>query len=312
VYAEGNKSPVALGAIVGADGHILTKGSELHGKLACNLADGRRLDAQLIGLDKHSDLALLKINAKDLPTIEWREGDPPATGSWLATPGFEGSKVSPYPVAVGVLSVGARKIAAPPAAMGVRLDERDDLAVVKEVVDNSPAKSAGILAGDIIRKVNDKVLEGSKDLMATISKHQPGDKVTLVIERDKAELTIEVVLGSRAQIHSLLLPEGMDRADFQNHLGGELSERKSGFPLAIQHDTILKPSQCGGPIVDLDGKVVGINIARAGRVESFALPAPLIKSLLPDLMSGKLYPNPQPDSVAEGTKPVVQEEKKVQ
>ncbi|MEX2027294.1 MAG: S1C family serine protease, partial [Pirellulaceae bacterium] len=81
---------------------------------------------------------------------------------------------------------------------------------------------------------------------------------------------------------------------------------------AIQHDTVLKPSECGGPIVDLSGKVVGINIARGGRVESYALPATLVRSLLPDLMSGKLNPNPQTEAVADGTKPVVEEDKKVQ
>jgi hypothetical protein len=57
---------------------------------------------------------------------------------------------------------------------------------------------------------------------------------------------------------------------------------------------------------------VGINIARAGRVESFAIPAGVIKTLLPDLMSGKLDPNPQTDTVAGGTQPVTEEEKKVQ
>ncbi len=316
IRINGNKQPSALGTIVGADGYVLTKASEVTGKLECLLSDGRKLQAQLIGLDKDTDLAMLKIDAKDLPTVQWREGDAPATGSWLATPGFlarNGKEINTGAIATGVVSVGPRKIPSPPAAMGVKLEERDDVAMVKEVVDESPAKGAGILPGDIIRKVNDKVLEGSKDLMATISKHQPGDKVTLLIERDSAELTIDVVLGSRMQILVREFGgEGLDRADFQNHLGGELSERRAGFPSALQHDTVLKPQECGGPIVDLSGKVVGINIARAGRVESFALPASLVQKLLPDLMSGKLNPNPQTEAVAEGTKPVAEEEKKVQ
>ena len=64
----------------------------------------------------------------------------------------------------------------------------------------------------------------------------------------------------------------MGRSDFQNSLGGKLSVRRFGFPLAFQHDTVLRPSDCGGPVVDLDGRVVGFNIARAGRTESYALP----------------------------------------
>jgi serine protease Do len=231
-------------------------------------------------------------------------------GSWLATPGFKDSKASPYPVATGVVSVAPRKIPAPPAAMGVSLNEREDIALVEAVLPGSPADEAGIQAGDVIRKVNDKEVKGRVDLVTTIRGFQPNDKVTLVIERDDKEVAMEVVLGNLAVIARP--PEGIDRSDFQNHLGGELSERRSGFPTALQHDTVLKPSECGGPIVDLSGKVVGINIARAGRVESFALPAALIKSVLPDLMSGKLNPNPQTEAVADGTKPVAEEEKKVQ
>ena len=45
-----------------------------------------------------------------------------------------------------------------------------------------------------------------------------------------------------------------------------------------------------GPLVDLDSKTIGINIARAGRVETYALPAETILALLPDLKAGKFAP----------------------
>jgi serine protease Do len=43
-------------------------------------------------------------------------------------------------------------------------------------------------------------------------------------------------------------------------------------------------------VVDLQGKAVGINIARAGRTESYAIPAEVVQGLLSDLKSGKLAP----------------------
>ena len=61
-----------------------------------------------------------------------------------------------------------------------------------------------------------------------------------------------------------------------------LSGRRSGFP-ALQHDTVLHPDQCGGPLVNLDGKVVGINIARASRVASYAIPADVVVPLIQEL-----------------------------
>jgi serine protease Do len=106
--------------------------------------------------------------------------------------------------------------------------------------------------------------------------------VTLVIEREGKEQSAYVTLGSWAQ-----LTHG-DRAEFQNSLGGPLSDRRANFPLAIQHDTVLKPSECGGPIVDLDGKAVGLNIARAGRVESYALPASIVRETVDRLLQPQL------------------------
>ena len=73
-------------------------------------------------------------------------------------------------------------------------------------------------------------------------------------------------------------------------MGSVLSNRRGGFPKILQHDTVIKPADCGGPLVDLDGKVVGINIARAGRSESYAIPSEAVRELLLPLMSGMLPP----------------------
>jgi serine protease Do len=48
--------------------------------------------------------------------------------------------------------------------------------------------------------------------------------------------------------------------------------------------------------VDLDGKVIGINIARAGRTESYAAPTEAVLPLLYDLLSGKLPPKPSSEA----------------
>jgi serine protease Do len=53
----------------------------------------------------------------------------------------------------------------------------------------------------------------------------------------------------------------MDRGDFQNRMGSTLSVRRQGFPVILQHDMVIKPTDCGGPVVNLDGKVIGVNSA---------------------------------------------------
>jgi S1-C subfamily serine protease len=42
----------------------------------------------------------------------------------------------------------------------------------------------------------------------------------------------------------------------------------------------LDRGRCGGPVVDLDGKVIGVSIARADRTRSFIIPASHLSDLL--------------------------------
>ena len=129
-------------------------------------------------------------------------------------------------------------------------------------------------------RINGKETPDSQTLIDLVLTFQPGDEIKLLIKRGDQELTIRAILGSKAKIFDM----EDDRSEFQNSLGGQLSERRYGFPSVIQHDSVLKPSECGGPIVDLDGKAVGINIARAGRVESYALPAKVVQEAVKKML----------------------------
>ena len=46
---------------------------------------------------------------------------------------------------------------------------------------------------------------------------------------------------------------------------GGFSERRAGFPHAFAHDSLLRRDQCGAPLYDLDGQVIGLTIARVSR-----------------------------------------------
>jgi serine protease Do len=245
---------------------------------------------------------MLKIEGANLtlPTITWADADDETVGSWVVTTGLEQD-----PVAIGVLSVGPRKISAPSGALGVQLSSDDDAARIAQVMAGSAAERAGMKAGDIVVQVNDKAIKGRQELVDTIRGFMPGEVVHLKLKRDDDEVKLTVTLGSlSALVHG-------DRAEFQNNLGGPLSERRAGFPSVIQHDTVLRPSDCGGPLVNLDGQVVGINIARAGRVESYALTAEVVRGALKDLMSGRLAPSPGQENLADMS-PSKKEQKKVQ
>jgi serine protease Do len=281
---------VALGAVVGSDGWILTKASELKGKPVCKLRDGTDLEAKVVGVDDKSDLAMLKVEAKNLKPVIWGQSSSAVPGNWVAVPG-----TSSDPIAIGVVSVAARKpklldmpFSKDSGFLGVQMEQIEGGVKITLVVSKSPADKAGVKVNDVILAVEDKIITDIETMQDTIARHKAGETITVRVKRDEKEMEMKATLEKR---------QGDGRADFQNSLGGKLSERRGAFPMVLQHDTILKPSECGGPLVDLDGKTVGINIARAGRVETYALPAETVVALLPDLKSGKLAPKFESEEV---------------
>lgn len=73
----------------------------------------------------------------------------------------------------------------------------DDGAVCKAVTASSAAETAGIVANDIITKINDESVKDAMDAYYTIYAMQPSDTVTLTVLREGKEMTFkEVRLGS--------------------------------------------------------------------------------------------------------------------
>jgi serine protease Do len=95
------------GFIVSADGYILTNAHVLDGadEVTVRLTDKREFTARVVGADARTDVALLKIDAENLPTV--RIGDPTAlkVGEWvvaIGSPfGFENSVTAGIVSAVG-------------------------------------------------------------------------------------------------------------------------------------------------------------------------------------------------------------------
>ncbi|MGW5210339.1 S1C family serine protease [Streptomyces sp. NPDC004051] len=67
-----------------------------------------------------------------------------------------------------------------------------------EAVDpGGPADRAGLRPGDVITKLDDRVIDSGPTLIGEIWTHKPGDKVTLTYKRGGKEQTTELTLGSR-------------------------------------------------------------------------------------------------------------------
>jgi serine protease Do len=280
IFQKDKEHPLALGAIMNEDGEILSKASELRGELECELFDGRRFAAEIIATHHDSDLALLKIDATDLSAVDWDLGPRPEVGQWFVTPGLE-----ELPLSVGIVSVAEYTIPPDKGVLGISIKNEESGARITRVFDDSGAAKAGLKVGDIVTRVADQHVKTGEALTARISRLRPGDSLKLFILRDEKEVEILATLGYPQQDMTNLEER---RGNFQNRLGGSLSIRRAGFASIIQHDSVLAPEDCGGPVVGLSGKALGLNIARGGRTESYALPAKAVVEIYKNLRADVL------------------------
>jgi S1-C subfamily serine protease len=272
--------PVSLATVVAADGYLLTKRSELSGDpIKVRLSDGRMYSARVAAVRRSHDLALLQIDA-DIPLvpIELTDTSPPI-GSFLISAGRTGR-----PIGFGVLGVAARRIGHQ-GRLGVKLnDDGNGRAVVREVVPNSGADDAGIEEGDLIVAINGFQKRSPDSVVETLGEMFPGERVRLKILRPtpmSGNLVNLKVMEMQASIREW---SQVRETENDSRVNGPRSVRLSGFDQVIQHDTVLDPDQCGGPVLDLSGRVIGINIARAGRVVSYSLPSSLVMSELSGML----------------------------
>jgi serine protease Do len=273
VRIRGDGHDIALGTVVRRDGLIVTKASELTGPdIRVVLHDGRHLVAHVVGVSREHDLALLRVGATDLAAIAWADEGDGAVGSWVASCGM-----GPTPLAVGVVSVARRAIPSGGGLLGVYLEQVEGGLRIVSVADGSSAERAGLLAEDVIVAIDDEPITTRELFTRGLRQRGAGAQVGLTIRRGHEQLSLTALLAARAIGSN-------PRSDFQNRLGGPLSIRNAGFPSVIQHDTVLRPSDCGGPVVTVEGKALGINIARAGRTETYALPADVVIQVVEQLL----------------------------
>ncbi len=264
---------VCLGAVVDKSGLIVTKASELRpGRLSAWLSTGKEVPAKLLGVDAENDVALVKVESDKLKPVEWGMNRV-EVGQWVVTQG-----IAATPQALGVVSVPARKIRHPRALIGVSLAMNGSSTTIASVMEGLGAEAAGLRGGDQVKRVDGIPVTEGQELIKRLRDYREGQTVTLGIRRDDHELEVIVTLKRAGG-------ETEDRTDRIDRMGGDASGRAEGFELALQHDSVLQPWQCGGPLLDLNGKAVGLNIARAGRVSSYALPSSVIRRVADQLQA---------------------------
>ena len=104
------KEATGSGVIISPDGYIVTNNHVVNGadELTVTLNDNREFSARIIGTDPNTDLALIKVNGKNLPTLPIGDSDNLKVGEWVLAVG------NPYnlssTVTAGIVSAKARSM----------------------------------------------------------------------------------------------------------------------------------------------------------------------------------------------------------
>jgi len=95
--------------------------------------------------------------------------------------------------------------------------------------------------------------------------------------RDEEQVEIKMIAASPS--------DTMDKFDRNQQMSGRTSRRKSGFSMVMQSDLPLPPDAMGGPLFALDGSAVGVLIAHADRVTTYAIPADVVQASVAKMLA---------------------------
>jgi serine protease Do len=289
---DGNEL-AALGAVVDADGLVLTKASEVPDGVRCRLADGRVLGAQVVGIDPAYDLALLRVPAGGLRPVAWAASGEPSVGTLVAVVG-----PGPLPVKIGNVSlpiqvssgpfektVSRRPVmpAMPPAVLGSGVPGRGYW--IEYVEGNAAA--AGIRPGDLLLCVAGVPIRTHEDVIRCVEGQRGGSQVPVQLLRAGKVHHLTLPLKTEAPTEGyyrrqrVMLPApwlGLDRY---------LSRHRVRLPAAIPVALPVMGSECGGPVIGMDGKALGWLCGRAAPTIALVVPADRVTALLKDLKRGR-------------------------
>ena len=270
------KKRLAYGTVIGDGRQVLTKWSEVANAASSLVVDGPNReahDAKITGVYEEEDLAILEINGEALKPIAW-SNEKPVLGTFLIAPQPDGRSA-----AFGVVSVLERNLRETDLAfLGIvsDLEHKGQGVKVSEAQPNTGAAAAGLKEGDIVLMVKERPISGLMELKSALTGTKPGETVPLRVRTNGGEKTISVTLSKRPELPKIYNP----RLEQMERMGGKISRVRDSFTQVLQSDMRPSPDQIGGPVVDLEGRVIGITVARADRTRSFIMPSAAVVKML--------------------------------
>ncbi len=261
---------VGYALAVDARGHYIAKDSDvgdLSDDVALSMPDGVTVAVERVARDRSLDLVLLRSSEESVP-VEWASDGEVALGEVVVSVGRDIEPLSWGVRALDQRVAGRGDVTAAYLGVGVRelTDEErqarsvESGAMVSAVLPGSAAARAKLEVGNVVTSIAGQPVSNADEVGRAVRGHAAGDVVEIrALNGDGSERVLRARLGVRPL-----------------QSGPQASRRSSGFGAVLQHDSAIAANRMGGPVVDLDGRVVGMNIARVDRTKTYAIPAQLV------------------------------------
>jgi len=264
--ADGESAVRILGTVLD-DHHVATKLSEIvqYHALKCQFADGSTIAATLSKSNQTLDLAILKLVS---PYNDGTALNAAGSGrrkselfrSQLVVASTSLTNVS----AVGMIGRVTYDEPAQPARFGATIEANADRLFITELSPNGSAVLAGLQVGDELSRVDGNAATSLTSVGDLLTARQPGDWISIDVLRAMKQFSVRAQLQHDPG-------QQFEKTEFLDGRTGRVSRRRGGFRSILQHDIALEPDACGGPLFDIEGHLIAINIARRARESTLAI-----------------------------------------
>lgn len=295
--------PLGSGFVLWEDGYVLTNYHVVQDarEVIVRLMDRRQLTATLVGFDKSTDLALLKIDAKGLQAVKLGDSDKLRPGQWVFAIGSPFS--FDYSVTAGIVS-----------AKGRNLQSEQYVPFIQTDVAINPGNSGGPLfnlAGEVVG-INSQIYSQSGSFQG-VSFSIPIDVAARVAKqlRDSGKVTrgwlgvvVQEVDRELAQSFGMDKPEGALVAKVMPGSPAEEAGIRSGDVILSFNNQTLATSGGLPPLVgSVDpGQLVPLDVIRDGKRIEFKVEIGVLDETETEV--AQAAPVPEPPAVAPKSAPL--------
>ena len=277
-YRQRREQSLGSGVVVSADGYVLTNNhvvGNARAEVMVLLPDKREMPAKVVGVDEDTDIAVLKVDASNLPTLPWGDSSKLKVADWVLAIGNPFGLLS-QTVTLGIVSATGRSLEGRLATYedfiqtdaainrgnsgGALINARGELVGINTAIFSETGGYQGIgfaVPSNLVRHVMDELIKYGEVRRGTIT----GIQLTPMTTRYAEELgapTTKGVLVVRISDRSDAYRAGVRPGDIIVSFNGTTVEDSSHFM------RLLSDSPIGGTVT--------LALFRAGRTLNAEIP----------------------------------------